>query len=76
MKMFAEMTSLSEEKDGCHSLCCRMMKMREFKINVSLHFKTLILGGPYRLGSHKHTEELLKAWEEMGLPKKNVLTEK
>lgn len=44
MKMLAEMTSLSEEKDGCHPLCCRMMKMREFKINVSLHFKILILG--------------------------------
>lgn len=31
MNIFAEMTSLSEEKNGSHSLSCRMI-MREFKV--------------------------------------------
>lgn len=49
MIMFAEMI-LREEKDGSHSLCCRMVKMREFKIKFKSATQDTDSGGQLWIG--------------------------
>lgn len=55
MKMFTEMI-LREEKDGSHSLSCRMVKMREFKSKYKFATQDTDSGGQIWIWESWHIE--------------------